>query len=206
MIEAKRKEHWDAVYQSKGEADLSWYQEEPHLSLKHITSVASQRGGQIIDVGGGTSGLVDRLLEVPFERVAILDISGTALGKATARLGERAERVWWIGADVTEAFVFGTFDIWHNRAVFHFLTHPADRRSYVELARKTVPTGGHVVIATFAENGPMQCSKLDVCRYNAKSLACELGDGFSLVSDATETHQTPWGSSQPFFYGVFRRI
>ena len=109
-------------------------------------------------------------------------------------------------ADVTEAPELGTFDVWHDRAVFHFLTDPADRRSYVELARKTVPEGGHLVIATFADDGPKQCSDLDVCRYNARSLASELGEGFSLVREARETHTTPWGSSQAFFYGVFQRL
>ena len=163
-------------------------------------------GGRIIDVGGGASVLVDRLLDRPFESIAILDISETAIGKARARLGERAGRVRWVVADVTEGPELGIFDVWHDRAVFHFLTDLADRRSYVELARETVPEGGHLVIATFADDGPKQCSNLDVCRYNARSLASELGEGFSLVREARETHTTPWGSPQAFFYGVFKRL
>jgi SAM-dependent methyltransferase len=205
MIEAERKEHWEAVYRAKGEAGVSWFQEEPRLSLGLIRSVAPARGGRVIDVGGGASVLVDRLLDHPFEEIAVLDISETALGMAKARLGERAGRVRWVVADVTKAPGLGTFDIWHDRAVFHFLTDPAGRRSYVELARQTVHEGGHLIIATFADDGPKQCSDLDVCRYNASSLASELGDGFSLVWEAAETHTTPWGSSQAFFYGVFRR-
>ena len=157
-------------------------------------------------MGGGASVLVDRLLDLPFEEVAVLDISETALGKAKARLGGRAERVRWVVADVTEAPELSTFDVWHDRAVFHFLTDPADRRSYVELARNTIPEGGHLVIATFADDGPKRCSDLDVCRYNTRSLASELGEGFSLVRGARETHATPWGSSQAFFYGVFKRF
>jgi SAM-dependent methyltransferase len=206
MIATDPKTHWETIYSTKAEMDVSWHQDEPRLSLELIAAVAPAKGGRIIDVGGGASVLVDRLLDRPFERIAVLDISETALGKAKARLGERAERVQWVVADVTEAPGLGAFDVWHDRAVFHFLTDPADRRNYVELARETVPEGGHLVIATFAEDGPKQCSNLDVCRYNARSLASELGEGFSLVREARETHTTPWGSSQAFFYGVFKRL
>jgi SAM-dependent methyltransferase len=205
MIATDRKSHWETVYSTKPETGVSWYQDEPRLSLELIGAVASAEGGRIIDVGGGASVLVDRLVDFSFEEIAVLDISETALGKARARLGERAERVRWVVADATEAPDLGTFDVWHDRAVFHFLTDPTDRRSYAELARKTVPEGGYLVIATFADDGPRQCSNLDVCRYNARSLASELGEGFSLVREARETHTTPWGSSQPFLYGVFRR-
>ena len=124
---------------------------------------------------------------------------------AKSRLGERAGRVEWIAADITEVEALGTFDVWHDRAVFHFLTDAADRRKYVELARHTVPEGGHLIIASFADDGPKRCSNLDVCRYNAETMGAELGEGFSLVREARETHNTPWGSSQAFFYGVFRR-
>jgi SAM-dependent methyltransferase len=205
MIRGPRRKHWEAVYQTKGEAGVSWFQEDPRLSLDLITSVAPARGGRIIDVGGGASVLVDRLLDLCFQEIAVLDISETALGKARARLGERAERVRWVAADVTEAAGLGTFDVWHDRAVFHFLTDAADRRKYVELARRTIPEGGHLIIASFAEDGPTRCSDLDVCRYNAATMAAELGEGFSLAREAGETHTTPWGSPQAFFYGAFRR-
>ena len=201
-----RKTHWEQVYSTKGETGVGWYQGEPRLSLELIGAVAPTRGGRIIDVGGGASVLVDRLLDLPFEKVAVLDISETALGKARARLGERAGRVQWVVADVTQAAELGTFDVWHDRAVFHFLTAPADRRRYIELGRRTVPAGGHLVIATFADDGPKRCSDLEVCRYNALSLASELGEGFSLVRETRETHTTPWGSPQAFIYGVFRRL
>jgi SAM-dependent methyltransferase len=205
MIETRRKEHWDAVYWTKGETNVSWYQDDPRLSLELIEAFAPAGGGRVIDVGGGASVLVDRLLELPFERIAVLDISEAALGRARARLGERAERVRWVVADVTEAPELGTFDVWHDRAVFHFLTDADDRRKYVELARKVVPKGGHLILANFADDGPKRCSDLEVCRYNAETLAVELGRGFSLVREARETHITPRGSSQAFFYGVFRR-
>ena len=206
MMATDRKDHWEHVYSTRGETGVSWYQDEPRLSLELIGSVASADGRRILDVGGGASVLVDRLLELPFGEIAVPDISEIALGKARARLGERAGRVRWVVADVTEGPELGTFDVWHDRAVFHFLTDPADRRSYVELARQTVPRGGHLVIATFADDGPERCSGLDVCRYNADSLASELGEGFSLVREAGETHTTPWGSSQAFVYGVFKRL
>jgi SAM-dependent methyltransferase len=206
MIATDRKTHWEQVYSTKSEAGVSWYQDDPRLSLELIGAVASAGGGRIIDVGAGASVLVDRLLDLPFGEIAALDISETALGKARARLGERAEQVRWVVADVTEAPALGTFDVWHDRAVFHFLTDPDDRRSYAELARVTVPGGGHLIIATFADDGPRRCSDLDVCRYNARSLASELAEGFSLVREARETHTTPWGSSQAFFYGIFKRL
>src|SRR5262249_38056073 len=142
MIATDCKEHWEHIYSTKAETGVSWYQDEPRLSVELIDAVAPPEGGRISDVGGGASVLVDRLLDLPFGEIAVLDISETALGKAKARLGKRAEGVRWVVADVTEGPEVGTFDVWHDRAVFHFLTDPADRRSYVELARKTVPEEG----------------------------------------------------------------
>jgi hypothetical protein len=205
MMAIDRRAHWERVYSTGGETGVSWYQAEPRLSLELIRAVAPSGRGRIIDVGGGASVLVDRLLDLPLERVAVLDVSETALSRTQLRLGERASRVDWLVADITGIKSLGTFDIWHDRAVFHFLTDAADRRTYVELARRTIPEGGHLIIAAFADDGPRRCSDLDVCRYNAETLAAELGEGFSLAREARETHTTPWGSSQAFFYGVFRR-
>jgi SAM-dependent methyltransferase len=205
VVAIDRKAHWESVYASKGDANVSWYQREPGLSLELIRSVAPERQGRIIDVGGGASVLVDHLLELPFSKIAVLDISETALSLARSRLGERASRVEWIVADVVTAHSMGTFDLWHDRAVFHFLADPADRRNYVNLARQTVPEGGHLIIATFADDGPKRCSDLDVCRYNPETLGAELGEAFQLVREAREAHMTPWGAPQSFFYGVFER-
>ena len=205
MAEADRKAHWEEVYTTRGEAGVSWYQAEPRLSLELIRSVVPAADGRIIDVGGGASRLVDELLGLPYKHIAVLDIAESALDAAGERLGERAGRVEWIAADVTEIRDVGTFDVWHDRAVFHFLTDAADRKNYVALARGTVPAGGHVIIASFADDGPERCSGLDVCRYNAASMAAELGEGFSLIDQARQMHTTPWNSSQAFFYGVFRR-
>jgi len=199
------KSRWEEVYTTKSETGVSWYQDKPAQSLELIGAVAPGEGRRIIDVGGGASVLVDRLLDLPFGRIAVLDISEIALGKAKSRLGERAGRVEWLAADVTEVQGVGTFDVWHDRAVFHFLTDATDREKYVELALRTVPGGGHLIIATFADNGPERCSGLEVCRYSADALHAEFSHGFSLVRAVGETHTTPWGSPQPFVYGVFRR-
>jgi SAM-dependent methyltransferase len=205
MIERGRKDHWEDVYRSTAETGVSWYQEEPRVSLELINAVAPKQGGSIVDIGGGASRLVDRLLELHFAKIAVLDISETAIGKAGARLGERSRRVNWITADVTSVGDIGLFDVWHDRAVFHFLTAAADREHYVELARRTVRGGGHLIIATFANDGPTMGSGLEVRRYDSDSLREQLGPGFSLVRGVKESHTTPWESSQPFFYGVFRR-
>jgi trans-aconitate methyltransferase len=205
MVAAKPKEHWETIYQTKSDTGLSWYQPEPRLSLELITSVAPAPHRRILDVGGGTSTLVDKLLSLPFARLAVLDISQTALSKTRSRLGNRAAQVEWIAADITEVNDLGAFDVWHDRAVFHFLTKAADREHYVELARKSLAPGGHIIIATFADDGPTHCSGLEVRRYNAQTMAAELGQDFALVREAGETHTTPSGTSQAFFYGVFRR-
>jgi ubiquinone/menaquinone biosynthesis C-methylase UbiE len=205
MVARNRKGHWENVYLTKGETGVSWYQSEPRVSLELIRAVAPAAGGRVIDVGGGASALVDRLLDLPVARAAVLDISETALRRARKRLGERASRVEWIEGDLTEIQDLGNFDIWHDRAVFHFLTAAADRRGYVDLASRTLAIGGHLIIATFADDGPRRCSELDVCGYNAETMQAELGQRFSLIREVKETHTTPWDSSQAFFYGVFRR-
>ncbi len=200
-----RKTHWETIYSTKAATGVSWYQSEPQLSLELIRSVAPPRGARIVDVGGGASLLVDRLLELPCSAIAVLDLSATALEITKNRLGDRAQHVRFIVADVALSPELGTFDLWHDRAVFHFLTHAHDRRSYANLVSKSLAPGGHAVISTFALDGPSRCSDLEVCRYNAQSLARELGQGFTLVTEAQETHTTPWGAAQPFLYAVFKR-
>jgi 2-polyprenyl-3-methyl-5-hydroxy-6-metoxy-1,4-benzoquinol methylase len=163
------------------------------------------KGAEIIDVGGGASVLVDHLLEAGYSRVAVLDISNTALSHARKRLGERATLVQWIEADVTAFVAPHLFALWHDRAVFHFLTHSSDRCQYVDaLKRALVPTG-HLIMATFAANGPQTCSGLDVCRYDAESIRREMGEEFRLLEHVDETHHTPSGAEQAFTYYRFRR-
>jgi SAM-dependent methyltransferase len=196
------RSHWESIYEGKGDTELSWTQPEPRTSLALVA--AARRGGSVIDVGGGTAVLADRLLDAGYE-VAVLDISQAAIDRARARLGVRSGQVRWFVADVTSAPHLGTFDVWHDRAVFHFLTEPAARAAYAAVMSRTVPVGGHAVIATFALDGPEQCSGLPVRRYAAASLAQELGDGYELVKSVNDPHVTPWGKSQSFQYSLFRR-
>ena len=200
-----RKEHWENVHTGGEPADASWHQDDPKLSLELIGPASPDRGA-VIDIGGGASLLVDRLLDAGFTAVAVLDIAAAALSRAKDRLGARADRVRWIVADVTAAGDLGRFDIWHDRAVFHFLTDPPDRRKYVELATRTVPHGGHLILGAFALEGPPKCSGLEVRRYDAGLLASELGPAFGLVKAVAQTHTTPRGATQQFVYGLFERI
>jgi SAM-dependent methyltransferase len=200
-----RKDHWDAVYTTKSSDEVSWYEVDPSLSL-HLIRQVSPTPNSVIDVGGGQSSLVDRLLDIGIGKVAVLDISAVAISRTKERLGGRASQVEWIEADLTSISNVGTFDLWHDRAVFHFLTDPMDREAYVELAIKSIPVGGHLIIGTFATDGPEKCSGLPVCRYDADSMASTLGNRFMLVSSHNHVHATPWGKEQHFFFGVFQRV
>jgi SAM-dependent methyltransferase len=199
-----RREHWEQVYSTKGDAEVSWTQARPAVSLALIGEVCPA-GGRVIDVGGGSSSLAGYLLEAGY-RAAVLDISKAALDRARARIGTRAHEIEWLCADVTDTPSVGAFDLWHDRAVFHFLTDAEDRAAYKALLSRTVPSGGHAIIATFALDGPEKCSGLPVQRYSAQTLARELGTGFSLVKTIDEMHTTPWGKPQAFQYSVFRRV
>jgi 2-polyprenyl-3-methyl-5-hydroxy-6-metoxy-1,4-benzoquinol methylase len=199
----KSKEHWESVYTTKGDEALSWTQPEPGTSLALVSEACP--AGRVIDVGGGASVLAERLLDRGYS-VAVLDIAERALERARQRLGARASQIRWIVADVTAAPDLGTFDVWHDRAVFHFLTDAADRAAYAALLTRTVPVGGHAVIATFALDGPQKCSGLAVRRYDGAMLAAELGAGFELLRSVPEIHVTPWGQPQSFQYSLFRRV
>jgi SAM-dependent methyltransferase len=195
--------HWETVYTSKGDEELSWTQAEPATSLALIAEACS--ADSVIDVGGGTSLLAERLLDRGYA-VTVLDISQAAIDRARQRLGVRASEVGWIVADVTAGPGVGTFDVWHDRAVFHFLTASADRAAYAELLARTVPVGGHAVIATFALDGPEKCSGLEVRRYDGSALATELGPRFRLLKSVPELHRTPWNAAQSFQYSLFERV
>ena len=199
-----RKTHWQGEYTAKTDDELSWYQSEPQPSLDMIIA-ASWGQGRVIDVGGGSSRLAERLLDNGFETVAVLDISNAALDRVKLKLGDRAAQVRWIVADVTTATGLGQFDVWHDRAVFHFLTDPCDRARYVQLAHETLIVGGHLIIGTFALDGPAKCSGLDVVRYSAASLFAELGHGFEIERELRHIYLTPREKAQPFIYVVFRR-
>ena len=200
------KSHWENIYQTKAPTQVSWYQEHARLSLRLIADTGIDRADPIIDVGGGTSTLVDDLLADGYQQLTVLDISPGALQTAQQRLGARATAVTWIEADITQAQLPGQFyAVWHDRAVFHFLTQPHDRHRYIQAVRHAVKPGGHVIVATFALDGPPQCSGLDVTRYSPDSLHHEFGEDFQLLISTRETHVTPFGTEQKFIYCYCRR-
>ena len=198
-----RKEHWNQVYQTKAPDDVSWFQTRPAVSLKLIEATGIGKDERIIDMGGGASVLVDFLLDAGFTELAVLDISTTALEHAKRRLGARAGKIAWFEADATGFNPPHRFNLWHDRAVFHFLTDKADRQKYVETLKRTLAPGGHVIIATFAVDGPLKCSGLEVARYDAPAICAELGTGFELLEQLDETHVTPWNTEQKFSYFRF---
>jgi trans-aconitate methyltransferase len=200
-----RQDHWQAVYTSKGERDVSWFQESPSTSLDLIALAGATASSAIIDIGGGASRLVDALVAKGFGAVSVLDLSEAAVKTAKARMGSQADKVSWIVADVTIWQPEGVFDVWHDRAAFHFLTDEGDRAAYISRLTAALKPGGHAIIATFAPDGPEKCSGLPVMRYDAESLGRTLGGAFKLVEARREAHVTPWNSVQQFQFSLFRR-
>jgi ubiquinone/menaquinone biosynthesis C-methylase UbiE len=195
------KSHWEYVYATKAPDAVSWYQPHATLSLQLIQRVAQGRPMHVIDVGGGASTLVDDLLDTAMSDISVLDISGAALAVARKRLGQRARGVQWLEGDITTvALPAASFDIWHDRAVFHFLTSPGERAAYVAQVRHAVKPGGHVIVAAFAPDGPQQCSGLPVVRYAPGALHAEFGGAFELLEHLREDHLTPAGVIQHFVY------
>lgn len=193
--------HWENVYQTKAVDDVSWYRPHLEVSLRLIADAAPDAGGAVIDVGGGEATLVDDLVVRGYSDVTVLDISQAAIDVAKARLGPSAAAVHWITGDITAAELEAArYDVWHDRAVFHFLTSADDRAAYVRQVARAVRPGGHVIVATFGPEGPERCSGLDVVRYDAEHLHGEFGPKFRLLDSVTELHETPWGTPQQFMY------
>jgi trans-aconitate methyltransferase len=205
MTDASRHDHWENVYAGKGENQVSWFQETPAISLELIELVGATPGSGIIDIGGGASRLVDCLVSRGYEDVTVLDLSEAALAAARSRVGESGGRVTWVAADVTIWEPSRTYDIWHDRAAFHFLTEREDQAAYIARLRRAVRPGGHAIIGTFAPDGPERCSGLLVSRYDAAGLAATLGRGFELIDARRHEHVTPWGATQKFQFSTFRR-
>lgn len=196
-----RKHHWEQVYETKPADSVSWFQPHAELSLGLIRAVTTDQRSAIIDVGGGASTLVDDLLADGYTDLSVLDLSGAALEVARKRLGEKARHVTWIESDITKASLARhRFDVWHDRAVFHFLTDAGDRQAYVAQVLRAVRPGGHVIVASFAEDGPEKCSGLDVMRYSPDALHAQFGGAFKLLGHERETHHTPAGKEQLFTY------
>lgn len=205
MNNIDREAHWQNVYATKAEEEVSWFQENPAPSLDLIAATGISTDARIIDVGGGASRLVDSLLEKGFGRVAILDLSAKALEATKKRLGRRGDAVDWIIGDVTTWNPSNTYDLWHDRAAFHFLTNPADRDAYIVRLKKAVRPDGHVIIATFASDGPERCSGLPIVRYDPEALASTLGPALELVESRRQDHVTPGGNTQRFQFSRFMR-
>jgi 2-polyprenyl-3-methyl-5-hydroxy-6-metoxy-1,4-benzoquinol methylase len=199
-----RQSHWQNVYRTKGEYDVSWFQKTPAMSLDLIHATGATAGASIIDIGGGASRLVDSLLDEGFA-VTVLDLSETGLAASRQRLGPRAARVNWIVADVTAWRPDRSYDVWHDRAAFHFLTEPGDRAAYAACVEAAVRPGGHAIVGTFAPDGPERCSGLPVVRHDAASLGEMLGPSFELGESRRHDHRTPGGAVQRFQFSRFQR-
>lgn len=195
--------HWDTVYKTKNPNQVSWTQDFPKTSLDFIASFGVSKSAKIIDVGGGDSKLVDYLLDAGFENITVLDISAVALEKTKKRLGEKAQKINWVVGDVTEFQTDTIFDIWHDRATFHFLTTNNEIAKYLNIARNAV--SGFLTIGTFSENGPEKCSGLTIKQYSEENLTKELHDGFYKIKCVTEDHLTPFETTQNFLFCSFKR-
>ena len=195
------KQHWESVYATKASDAVSWYALHLETSLNLIHSASNNKDAAIIDIGGGEATLVDDLIAEGYKDISVLDISQKAIDVARARLGDPSKRVHWYCADITQATLpQNYFDVWHDRAVFHFLTEESQRVKYVEQVMKSVKHGGYVIMSTFGPEGPEKCSGLDVVRYDAKNLHGQFGKTFKLIQSSTELHKTPMGNTQQFLY------
>ena len=202
-MEENIQKHWETIYANKNSEQVSWTQEVPKTSLDFIHSFGITKSAKIIDIGGGDSRLADYLVDEGFENITVLDISAKALDKAKQRLGAKAQKINWIVSDVTEFVPTNTFDVWHDRAAFHFLTTSKQVKKYIDIARKSV--NGFLTIGTFSETGPEKCSGLPVKHYSEQTLASELKKGFDKIRCITEDHTSPFGTKQNFLFCSFKR-
>lgn len=200
-----RKDHWESVYKDQSPLEVSWYQKRPTTSLSLMRNLQLEKGENIIDVGGGASTLADYLLEDGFINITILDLSSNALALAKKRLGEKADLINWKVEDVTNHLPDHNYSLWHDRAVFHFLTEKNDRGKYKKVLEASIRDGGYVIIAAFSIGGPKQCSGLDIVQYDAEKLQKELGGSFKLIEELSEKHITPGGKEQSFGYYLFTK-
>jgi SAM-dependent methyltransferase len=199
----ERKKHWETVYETKDASQVSWTQEIPKTSLDFINSFGLSKDAKIIDIGGGDSKLVDYLLEEGYENITVLDISQKALDRAKLRLGEKAGKINWVVSDINEFKPNTTYDVWHDRATFHFLTAADQITNYIETARKFVK--GYLIIGIFSEKGPAKCSGLEIKQYSEESLTKELKNGFERIRCLKEDHKTPFETTQNFLFCSFVR-
>lgn len=205
MKAEKRKEHWEHIYATKQPCDVSWTQENPAISLEFIHSFNLSKESSIIDVGGGDSKLVDRLLDEGFEDITVLDISAHAIKRTKDRLGVKARKVKWVVSDITNFCTEKTFDLWHDRATFHFLTTPREIQLYLSTAKTCINEKGFLTVGTFSETGPEKCSGLEIKQYSEKTLQNQLKNGFTKIKCVAEDHKTPFDTLQNFLFCSFKR-
>lgn len=206
MENRAKKAHWNSIYSRKQTNEVSWTEENPKTSLAFIHGFNLPKEASIIDVGGGDSKLVDHLLEEGFEDITVLDISEKALSRAQQRLGEKAKKVKWIVSDITAFRTGKTYDLWHDRATFHFLTTAGQINKYLNKAKTNLKANGYLTIGTFSENGPAKCSGLKVKRYSELELQDQLRNGFKKIKCITEDHRTPFNTLQNFLFCSFKRM
>jgi len=205
MAENKMKLHWDNVYYNKNENEVSWYQKISKTSLDHIKSLNLNLDSKIIDVGAGESRLVDNLLDLGFNNIDVLDISKKSIEKAKNRLGEKSEKINWIVSDINDFVSNNKYDLWHDRAAFHFLKDSSQINNYVELANSSLNSKGKIILGTFSSNGPLKCSGLEISRYNSSSINEIFKKHFILLNHRISIHPTPFDTFQEFLFTVFEK-
>lgn len=203
MSSTENKKHWETVYESKSPEEVSWTQKYPKTSIEFIQSLGLPKTAKIIDIGGGDSNLVDYLLEEGYENITVLDISAKALEKAKVRLGDKAGKINWVVSDITEYQPDTTFDIWHDRAAFHFLTSKDQISKYLDIASKAI--SGYLILGTFSTDGPKKCSGLDISQYDEETLNAVFQGSFEKITCITEDHVTPFNTSQNFLFCSFKK-
>ena len=203
-MKASRKEHWEKIYNSKEMDDVGWYQQIPETSLYFVDKIKLPFDAKIIDIGGGAYFFVDHLLNLAYEDITVLDISEAALQKAKERLGDRADKVKWLVADITEFEPDEKYDLWHDRAVFHFLTEDIDTQKYIKVLSENIATNGHFVLGTFSVDGPKKCSGLDIVQYSKESVKSKFSPTFDVVESFRIDHTTPFGNKQNFLFSHFK--
>lgn len=202
----KRKEHWENVYDTKGDREVSWYQEAPTTSLDLIVSLNLNKDASIIDIGGGNSNLTGELLKKGYTNLSVLDISTKSLERTKAKLGQDAGKVDWVVSDILDFKSKQQYDLWHDRATFHFLTSGNDIAKYVDIVNHAVKKGGYMIIATFSTSGPTKCSGLDITQYTKEKLKVIFNKGFELIKAFEEVHHTPFNTNQNFIYTLFKKL
>lgn len=199
------EDHWQNVYNKKNENEVSWYQKSPKLSLEFVKSLNLSLDAEIIDIGAGESRLVDNLLEMGFVNLSVLDISSKSIEKTKKRLGLKSKLVNWIVSDINNFNPTKKYDLWHDRAAFHFLKDSVEIDNYVKLVKSSLHNQGNLIIATFSENGPLKCSGLEVSRYSENSISDLFNNDFELIKSQKSIHKTPFSTSQEFLFSKFKK-